>query len=85
MSIHWNALKEKMEIFDIMPRYISIYMHMEIQISQSVVKIDKYSLSNNCWKATKNWAMHISITPHNLFPFQPSAINIQQSAEYQYV
>lgn len=53
MSIHWNALKEKMEIFDIMPRYISIYMHMEIQISQSVVKIDKYSLSNNCWKATK--------------------------------
>lgn len=26
-----------------------------------------------------------SITPHNLFPFQPSAINIQLSAEYQYV
>lgn len=29
--IHWNALKDKMEIFDIMPR--CIYMHMEIQKS----------------------------------------------------
>lgn len=29
MFIYWNVFKEKMEIFDIMFRYILIYMYME--------------------------------------------------------
>lgn len=42
----WKSLISCPDIY----QYICTW---KIQISEFVVKIDKYSLSNNCWKATK--------------------------------
>lgn len=73
MILHWNALKDKMEIFDIMPR--CIYMHMEIQNSPFDINIVSF--------INVERDMHISIIPYNFVSVSSvNTISIQLS-EYQ--